>query len=453
MPLPREGKVLDFSRWQQNLIGVLQVDVAFDKSIRQSVKEDLILDVRLAYRNKEDAEDKWTLYSHSLETRSLDCKFDKIEDEAVFNCEMMPLFELGALHHDYYLLNLRLPMDTDMGMNINVGHLHDVELTAIYQNGGFTIVWLSLKSMFFPMIVAVMIWFWRRVHMLTRKPALLEYMIFSLGAALTFLNLPLEFMTLEFEMPYMLLLSDIRQGVFYATLLSFWLIFAGEHMLIQDTGEKKTLRSYWRHLSAVVIGCLSLLVFDLCERGAQLRNPFSSIWASRTGTHFALAFIILGGISAGTYFVFLCAMIWKVFGNISMKRTSFTAMSQARRLHYEGIIYRFKFLMLATLSCAAVTIAAFIVGQVSEGQYKWDENIEVEVASAFLTGIYGMWNIYILTLLILYAPSHKQWPVEHSASNENIIAAEEIEFSNLPSDNNPSEISSLTSFSRKTAFD
>lgn len=47
-----------------------------------------------------------------------------------------------------------------------------------------------------------------------------------------------------------------------------------------------------------------------------------------------------------------------------MKRSSLPSMSVARRLHYEGIIYRFKFLMLATLICAASTIAGFIVGQV-----------------------------------------------------------------------------------------
>lgn len=85
-------------------------------------------------------------------------------------------------------------------------------------------------------------------------------------------------------MPYILLLGDIRQGVFYATLLSFWLVFAGEHMLIQETAGNSTLKSYWRHLSAVAIGCLSLFVFDVCERGAQLRNPFGSIWVSHVGS-------------------------------------------------------------------------------------------------------------------------------------------------------------------------
>lgn len=88
-------------------------------------------------------------------------------------------------------------------------------------------------------------------------------------------------------MPFMLLLTDIRQGVFYASLLSFWLIFAGEHMLIQDGAS--TLKTYWKHLSAVVIGCISLFAFDVCERGAQLRNPFYSIWMTKIGANIAVS--------------------------------------------------------------------------------------------------------------------------------------------------------------------
>lgn len=267
-------------------------------------------------------------------------------------------------------------------------------------------------------------------------------------------------------MPFMPLLDDILQGVFYATLLSFWLIFAGEHMLIQDSGEKNTLKIYWKHLSAVVVGCVALFLFDICERGVKLRNPFYSIWMSPAGTKFAVTFIAVAGISACVYFLFLCYMIWRVFCNISLKRTSLPAMSQARRLHYEGIIYRFKFLMAATLLCAGLTVVGFIMGQVAGGQLNLDEehDLGIELTSALLTGVYGMWNIYIFSLMILYAPSHKQWPQNSQGggstgsgdnnSEHNAIVSEEIEFNSLPSEcGSPSEISSLTSFARKAAYD
>lgn len=228
------------------------------------------------------------------------------------------------------------------------------------------------------------------------------------------ISVPLEYLSLFFNMPYMLLLSDVRQGIFYAMLLSFWLVFAGEHMVIQDAGKRKFLMSYYKHLSAVALGCFSLFVFDLCERGIRLSNPFFYIWMSTFGSKMASCFIIIAALSALAYFSFLCFMIWKVFRNISMKKISLSSMSAVRRLHYEGIIYRFQFLMLATLVCAALTIGGFILGQFAEGQWKWNDNFEIEYTSAIQTGTFGMWNIYIVVLVILYAPSHKQWPASET---------------------------------------
>ena len=61
-----------------------------------------------------------------------------------------------------------------------------------------------------------------------------------------------------------------------------------------------------------------------------------------------------------------------------------------------------------------------------------------------------MWNVYTFTLMVLYAPSHKKWPTPQE-QDQRYSGCEEIEFSRLVQD--PSEISSLTSFARKSALD
>ncbi|XP_018007690.1 protein wntless isoform X2 [Hyalella azteca] len=468
VPIPREKTILDFSRWQQNLIGTLIPEVFYDEndtgkqpSSQHDIETQLTVDARLAYQNKGDPDDKWTPLASSVEERKLECSIlaEHRKPGYQYSCSLIPLFELGSLHHDFYLLNLRLPNKL-AGKEVNRGlsRLENLMVAFINQNGGFTKVWVSLKTVFFPLVVVALVWFWRRICLLARPPALLECCILELGAALTLLNLPLEYLTLLVDCPWMTVLGDIRQGVFYASLLSFWLIFAGEHLM--DEVERNRLRAYWRHLSAVLGGCVCLFIFDMCERGVQLTNPFYSIWVTDIGTNLALAFIILAGICAGLYFCFLSYMIWKVFVNISAKRNSLTAMSSNRRLKYQGIIYRFKALMLATLLCAAMTVIGFILGQVSEGRWKWDEDISLEYTSAFFTGVYGMWNVYTLALLCLYAPSHKKWPREESvqsihgellARDQLNSQSEEIEFSRFAAE--PSELSALTALAGKPATD
>jgi hypothetical protein len=126
---------------------------------------------------------------------------------------------------------------------------------------------------------------------------------------------------------------------------------------------------------------------------------------------------------------------------------------RVRRIHYEGLIWRFRFLMMATLVTAALTTIGFIIGQVSDGQYKWDEDISLEYTSGFMTGVYGLWNIYIMGLIFLYAPSHKQW--NSSEQQDTPTTGEEIEFSvaSVTSAGDASELSSLTDFIRHQATD
>jgi len=483
MPHMAHNQQLWFDRWQQNLIGVLSTDIEYEEGVEHDPRVSMLFQVRLGYRNRGDPDDAWKEYASSVVHRNLDCEIDedKKRDGYYYNCSIIPLFELGSLHHEFYLLNLRIPSAFDYeGHSVNVdskiGRLVDLWMVAIHQNGGFTKVWVTMKTVFLPLVLGELYWFWNRLRHLPRPTTLLEKMLLSLGCALSLLNLPLEYATLSYDMPWLPLFNDVKQGIFYAALMVFWLVFAGEHLINNDSetgaGEKNGLMAYWKKLAVVLFGCLCLFIFDVCERGVQLQNPFYSIWVTDLGTQLALAFIILAGVSAGVFFLFLCFMIYRVFLTIAHKQASLSQMSRVRRLHYQGIIWRFRFLMMATLVTAAMTTVGFILGQVSEGQYKWDEDISLEYTSGFMTGVYGMWNIYVLGLLFLYAPSHKQWNTSHTSESVNTLndanavggnadgggvvrTGEEIEFSvsSVTGANEPSEMSSLTDFIRHQAQD
>ena len=404
--IPHKG--LDMSRWHQFMVGVISFEIIKDQP--RGEHPIVTMDMRLAARDKYD--NSWKKIAKSTEQREHNCR----EDEGGFlDCDDMPGFELGNVHYDNYLVNIRLP--SAGGYNEDFGRLKSLNVVEIHQNGGFTRMWFGLKTALAPILIAAVVWFKKRINRLSRKPYLLETTVFGLGVSIAVLDFPLEWFTLWVNMPFMLIISDLRQGIFYATLLSFWLIFAGEHVM--DNTQRNSLKAYKKELVAIAIGTLSLLIFDLCERGIQLSNPFHSIWSNESGKKAAMAFLIFAAICACLYFLFFLLMMLKVFWHISGKRSEFSRMAAGRRVAYEGAFYRFKFLLAFTIICAALTIAFFIATNVNEAHWKFGEKKTVEVSSAFIAGIYGLWNIYVFAVLVLYAPS-SQTITAHTAELENV---------------------------------
>ncbi|KAM5148332.1 protein wntless homolog isoform 1-T1 [Mantella aurantiaca] len=422
--IPFQGQ--EMSPWFQFMLIILQLDIAF--KLNNYIEENAMvtLDVAMAYRD--ELTEPWTEMAHSVEQRKLQCTFPASKTEEnegrYYECDVLPLIELGSVAHKYYLLNIRLPINERKKINVGIGEINDLRLVSIFQNGGFTRVWFAMKTFLTPSILIIMIWYWRRIVMMTRPPVLLEKVIFALGISMTFINIPVEWFSIGFNWTWMLLFGDIRQGIFYVMLLSFWIIFCGEHMM--DQSERNRISVYWKQVGPIAFGSCCLFIFDMCERGVQLKNPFYSIWTTDVGADLAMAFIIVAGICACLYFLFLCFMVYQVFRNISGKQTSLPAMSKARRFHYEGLIFRFKFLMIVTLACAALTTVFFITTQVSEGNWKWGE-FSIELNSAFFTGIYGMWNLYVFALMFLYAPSHKNYGDDQKNGRDGMSSVEELQ--------------------------
>ncbi|XP_048845527.1 protein wntless homolog [Brienomyrus brachyistius] len=416
----------EMSPWFQFMLVILQFDIAFN--FNNQIEEGAVatIDVRLGYRD--DTVSEWTQMAQSTEERKLNCNFTAAKtpdnEGRYYECDLMPFMEIGSVAHKYYLLNIRLPVNERRKVNVGIGEIKDIRLVGIHQNGGFTKVWFAMKTFLTPSILIIMVWYWRRITLMARPPVLLEKVIFALGISMTFINIPVEWFSVGFNWTWMLLFGDIRQGIFYTMLLSFWIIFCGEHMM--DQMERNRFTVYWKQIGPIAFGSFCLFIFDMCERGVQLTNPFYSIWVTDVGTELAMAFIIVAGICACLYFLFLCFMVFQVFRNISSKRSSLPAMSKARRLHYEGLIFRFKFLMLVTLTCAAMTVIFFIVSQVNEGHWHWGD-YTVQVNSAFFTGIYGMWNLYVFAIMFLYAPSHKRYGNDQSNGDVGANSGEDVQ--------------------------
>ncbi|KAM4640603.1 protein wntless homolog [Discoglossus pictus] len=427
IPFPNQ----EMSPWFQFMVIVMQLDIAYNDRNDQKDGAVVTLDVRMAYRD--DVSEEWTEMARSDEHRKLKCTFPipKTPDNIgrFYDCDVLPLMEIGSVAHKYYLLNIRLPVYEQKNINVGIGDVKDLHVVSIFQNGGFTKVWFAMKTFLTPSIVIIMIWYWRRITMMTRSPVLLEKVIFALGFSMTFINIPVEWFSIGYNWTWMLLFGDIRQGIFYATLLSFWIIFCGEHMM--DQTERNRISVYWKQVIPIAFGSCCLFILDMCERGVQLKNPFYSLWTTDVGADLAMAFIIVAGICACLYFLFLCFMVYQVFRNISGKQSSLPAMTKARRLHYQGLIFRFKFLMIITLACAALTVIFFITTQVtdlqvSEGHWKVGD-YPIELSSAFFTGVYGMWNLYVFALMFLYAPSHKNYGDDGSSGGSGMTSGEELQ--------------------------
>lgn len=116
----------------------ITVSLQIPSLLQVDEKAEIYFDVRLGYRNRNDPPHEWKELARSRETRPLKCTVDEEKEGNAYECEVLPLFSLGSCHYDYYLVNLRLPVDDERNINTKIGAVQDVWLVEFHQNGGFT---------------------------------------------------------------------------------------------------------------------------------------------------------------------------------------------------------------------------------------------------------------------------------------------------------------------------
>uniref|UniRef100_A0A0N5BSP0 Protein wntless homolog n=1 Tax=Strongyloides papillosus TaxID=174720 RepID=A0A0N5BSP0_STREA len=415
MPHVRNGVQLEYSPWFQFLIGILDINIEYDPNIVMDEEITMEFEVRMGYKSKNDED--WKEYYNINVTRKLHCTIS--EDRKVkgnfYDCDPIDLFELSSNPYPYYLLNIRLPVEDETcrknpkAPNCGLGLIDEIKFISIHQNGGFTYIWLWLKTIITPFISYGNYWYCKRIVDLNRPKYLVEKSILALGITTLLLDFPFEWITLIIRCPLFLIFNDIRQGIFYSILFSFWLIFSGEHLV--ESGYGNTLKNYWKNLTLIGLASIGFLFYDAIERGIQTVNPFFTLWSSDFGTLVAKNILQMSCLSLFLYIVFLIYKVILVWNTIRRKREAQLYQSNPlRRIKVENIIFRFKFLMIFTVVCAVLTVLTYAFKQIGEIQYHDSDPTSgflTSWTSVFFIGTFGMWNIYVILLLAMYAPSHK----------------------------------------------
>lgn len=91
--------------------------------------------------------------------------------------------------------------------------------------------------------------------------------------------------------------------------------------------------------------------------------PFS-IWSHPLAAKLGYASVILGGLCAAAYFLYLAVLVGRALWQIFAKRRLLPALQPNQRVYYSGLIYRFTALLIYTILCAALTVVFYIFSQV-----------------------------------------------------------------------------------------
>ena len=50
-----------------------------------------------------------------------------VEPGSYYNCDLLPFFELGSVHYNFYLINIRIPVLSKMKVNHDIGKIDDIQ--------------------------------------------------------------------------------------------------------------------------------------------------------------------------------------------------------------------------------------------------------------------------------------------------------------------------------------
>ncbi|KAG7166919.1 wntless-like 3 [Homarus americanus] len=381
--------------FQWRLYGVLRLRLLLNDGHLSRHSNSLVLKSRLGYISDDDPYNP-TLIDTNYQKRKLYCSFIEKHkfDGETYNCSPQVVFVLYSLYHDRYLINMMIPHhrdDTNEWINRNFGRVKDAYISFFSQAGWYTVMLVSLQTIFLP-ILAVVLWRFRKcVSDLERPPTHLECVLALLAVAITIMNCPLEFVALIVNYPWLIVVNDIRHNFFYASFMTFFLYLTDKHLKpgVSCPHAKEAINM------SIRIGNLAILIVDIIEHIVIILHPLAVTFESM---HFSMSMLFFSML--GCYLT--CITVRTC--------SALTAIIKKGLVHEEETRCQEMVVLIITWICFFMTAADFIIKRLHDGMWMWDYRLgelEIKNTGGYQLGVYCMWNVFTCVLLVVYTPLRK----------------------------------------------
>lgn len=135
IPLPRDDHVLRMHRFFQTMTAILHLQIIFPETsssaeyVESTSSHAIGINVKLAHHKSSQYDDDWTVFANR---KSIQKQFTCAKSPYSLDCDMVELFELGSVHHEFYAINMQLDEKTSEDMlsalksTSNINKIHEL---------------------------------------------------------------------------------------------------------------------------------------------------------------------------------------------------------------------------------------------------------------------------------------------------------------------------------------
>ncbi|KAF0311847.1 Protein wntless [Amphibalanus amphitrite] len=285
------------------------------------------------------------------------------------------LFEVASLGHEYYLLNAGVQNMTQPPLSMN--------LLVVFQTRVYTLVCLHLGACFTAALALLLVLFVLRVRRLYPVVPTGHTLLVLLAAALIVWDVPLGYIALDYDAPWLGIVDAVRQDLFYLVFLCFCLVFVREQAFVK--GVKRAPRRLLPPLAPVAAGALLLLALDVTQQALLAADPFAG------RPHWLRLCLAVLLVLNALYVLAVCAL---------------AAGGWRRGWDRKPVPGRYRALMAITCLTVAAACVEHAERRESDNWWFWSWTDERPTDGHLLyIGMLVWYNVLVAGLLVLYLPT------------------------------------------------